>query len=85
VALQEAGVKASVDVFPEKPTDLWNWYGRVGAGRGLQRLLVAEVEDHRAARLLQDAQGDRLTVARLTGVRSKLAHHTSYFKRSFAW
>jgi hypothetical protein len=65
-------VKASV-VFPEKPTDLWTWYGQVGAGRGLQRLLVAEMEDHRAASLLQDSQGDPARVARLTGVQSKLA------------
>ena len=71
--LKEAGVKASVDVFPEKPTDLWTWYGQVGAGRGLQRLLIAEVEDNRAARLFQESHGDPVTVARLTSVRSKLA------------
>jgi hypothetical protein len=71
--LKEADVKASMDVFPDKPTDLWTWYGQVGAGRGLQRLLVAEVEDNRAARLVQDVQGDPIAIARLTSVRSKLA------------
>ena len=66
------------DVFPDKPTDLWTWYGKVGANRGLQKLLVAEVENDRAARLLQDAEGDLYTVARLTGARSKLAGVANY-------
>jgi hypothetical protein len=66
-------VKSAADVFPDKPTDLWMWYGEVGAGRGLQKLLVAEVENERATRLLQDSQGDPRTVARLTGAQSKLA------------
>ena len=71
--LVEAGVKPMADVFPDKPTDLWTWYGKVGANRGLQKLLVAEVENERASRLLQEAQGDLYTVARLTGAQSKLA------------
>src|SRR5690349_11177766 len=43
------------------------WYGDVGAGRGLQKLLIAEVENNGAARLLQDSQGDPRIVARLAG------------------
>jgi hypothetical protein len=66
-------VRAMADVFPEHPSDLWSWYGKTGAGPGLQRLLVAEIEDDRAARLLQDVHGDHLSIARLTGARSKLA------------
>ena len=71
--LREAGVKPSADIFPDSPSDLWSWYGQIGAGRGLQRLLVAEVEDSRASQLMQNAQGDLLSVARLTGAQSKLA------------
>ena len=66
-------MKPIVDVFPKRSTDLWSWYGDVGAGRGLQKLLIAEVENNCAARLLQDSQGDPRTVARLTSAQSKLA------------
>ena len=66
-------MKAIADVFPDRPTDLWTWYGQVGAGRGLQRLLVAELEDSRATGLLNDSQGDPHSVARLTSAQSKLA------------
>lgn len=68
-----ASVEPVDDLMLVDSTDFWRWYGDYAASAGLQRLLVAEMENARAKRLLEEAEGDPLRISRLTGIRAKLA------------
>ena len=72
-AMLSASIKPSDDLMPETGPDFWRWYGESAACAGLQRLLVAEIENSRSNRLLAGAEGDPVRTARLIGIKSKLA------------
>ena len=68
-----AAVKPTDDLLPLAGRDFWHWYGESAACAGLQRLLVAEIENARADRLLKEAEGDPRQIALLVSIRAKLA------------
>ena len=72
-AMCNASIKPADELMPERGSDFWRWYGEYAGSAGLQRLLVAEMENARALRLLAEAEGDPMRVARLTGIKAKLA------------
>ena len=66
-------VKPSDDLMPLNDRDFWSWYGESAACAGLQRLLIAEIENSRSNRLLAEAEGDPRRMARLVAIKAKLA------------